>query len=113
MPLAPGHGERREVEAIRTGTGSFLLTWEVVTGQIVAPAGSPTRTDAHFLAHLQQMIAPDPPPTCWHWVVDNRTTHCSESLMHGVAAASGLMELGLGEQGKRGILASLPTGQPA
>lgn len=109
LPLVPGKVERREFEYIRHGTCSFILNRDVVTGQIIAPSCGPTRTEADFLAHLQQTIATDPTATRWHVVVDNLNTHCSESLVRWVAAASGLADLDLGEKGKRGILTSIAS----
>ena len=109
LPPVPGKVERREFEYIRHGTCSFMLNRDVVTGQIVAPSCGPTRTEADFLAHLQQTIATDPTATRWHFVVDNLNTHCSESLVRWVAAESGLADLDLGEKGKRGILASMAS----
>jgi len=50
LPLAPGKVERH-------GTRSFILSRDVVTGQILAPACGPTRTEADFLAHLQAVVA--------------------------------------------------------
>jgi len=46
LPLAPGKVERREFEYIRHGTRSFIISRDVVTGQIVEPYGGPRRTDA-------------------------------------------------------------------
>jgi hypothetical protein len=109
LPPVPGKVERREFEYIRHGTCSFMLNRDVVTGQIIAPSCGPTRTEADFLAHLQQTIATDPHATRWHFVVDNLNTHCSESLVRWVAAESGLMDLDLGEKGKRGILTSMAS----
>jgi len=109
LPLVPGKVERREFEDLRHGTCSFMLNRDVVTGQIVAPSCGPTRTEADFLAHVTQTIASDPTATRWHFVVDNLNTHCSESLVRWVAAESGLTDLDLGEKGKRGILASMPS----
>src|SRR2546421_12621658 len=60
LPLAPGKVERREFEYVRHGTRCFILSRDVVTGKIVAPACGPTRTDADFLAHLQAVTASDP-----------------------------------------------------
>lgn len=109
LPMVPGKVERREFEYMRHGTCSFILNRDVVTGQIVAPSCGPTRTEADFLAHLQQTIATDLAATRWHFVVDNLNTHCSESLVRWVAAESGLADLDLGEKGKRGLLASMPS----
>src|SRR5205807_610201 len=42
---------------------SFILSRDVVTGKILAPACGPTRTEADFLAHLQAVVATDPEPS--------------------------------------------------
>ena len=103
LPMAPGKVERREFEYIRHGTCSFIVSRDVVTGQIVAPYAAPTRTEADFLAHLQAVVASDPSARQWHVVVDNLDTHRSASLVRWVAAESDL-DIDLGEKGKHGIL---------
>lgn len=103
MPLAPGKVERREFEYIRHGTLSFIVSRDVVSGQIIAPSSGPTRTEADFLAHVQGVVATDAAATGWHFVVDNLDTHRSESLVRWGAAASQL-DIALGEKGKFGIL---------
>jgi transposase len=108
LPLAAGQVERREFEYIRHGTRSFSISRAVATGQVVAPSCGPTRTGADFLAHIQGVVATDPGATRWHFVVDNLNTHQSEALVRYVAARSGVAD-DLGEQGKRGILASQPS----
>jgi DDE superfamily endonuclease len=81
LPLAPGKVERREFESIRHGTCACLLSRNVVTGQIVAPACGPTRTEADVLAHVQAVVASDPNATRWHFGVDNLDIHRSASLV--------------------------------
>ncbi len=108
LPLAQGKVERREFEYVRHGTRSFILSRDVVTGQMLAPACGPTRTEADFLAHLQAVVATQPEATCWHVVCDQLNTHQSESLVRWVAELSGLKE-DLGVKGERGILASMVT----
>lgn len=103
LPLAEGKVERREFEYKRHGTGSFIVSRDVVSGQIVAPACGPTRTEADFLAHLQGVVASDLTVTRWHIVLDNLDTHRSESLVRWVAAESDL-ESDLGVKGECGIL---------
>lgn len=103
LPLAPGKVERREFEYIRHGTRSFIISRDVLSGQIVEPLCGPTRTEADFLAHVQAVIASDPTAQRWHFVADNLDTHRSESLVRLVAAESGL-DIGLGTKGKSGIL---------
>lgn len=106
LPMAPGKVERREFEYIRHGTLSFILSRDVVTGDVVAPTVGPTRTEADFLAHMQAVVATDPTATRWHFVMDNLNTHQSESLVRWVADESNLAidAIDLGEKGKSGIL---------
>jgi hypothetical protein len=103
LPLQPGKVTRREFEYMRHGTCTFILSRDVVTGQLIAPSAGPTRTEADFLAHVQAVVATDPHARRWHFVLDNLDTHRSESLVRWVAAVSQL-EDDLGEKGKRGIL---------
>lgn len=103
LPLRPGNVERREFEYKRHGTCSFIVSRDVVSGQIVAPSCGPTRTELDFLAHLQGVVASDPRATRWRVVLDNLDTHRSESLVRWVAAESDL-EIDLGEKGKSGVL---------
>jgi transposase len=103
LPMVPDKVERREFEYVRHGTCSFIVSRDVVTGQIVAPYAGPTRTEADFLAHVQAVVASDPRATQWHFVVDNLDTHRSASLVRWVAAESDL-DLDLGVKGKTGIL---------
>ena len=103
LPMLAGKVARREFEYIRHGTCSFIISRDVVTGQIVAPFAGPTRTEADFLAHVQAVVASDPQATRWHFVVDNLDIHRSESLVRWVASESDL-EIELGVKGKQGIL---------
>lgn len=106
LPLAPGQIERREFEYVRHGTRSFILSRDVVTGQMLAPACGPTRTEADFLAHLQAVVATHPEVTRWHIVCDQLNTHRSASLVRWVATLSD-SEADLGVKGESGILASM------
>ena len=65
LPLAPGKVERREFEYLRHGTRSFIISRDVATGQIVEPYGGPSRTEADFLQHVQEVIASDATATRW------------------------------------------------
>jgi DDE superfamily endonuclease len=106
LPLVPGKIERREFEYIRHGTRAFIVSRDVVTGVIVASFCGPTRTEADFLAHLQEVVKTDLKATRWHVVCDQLNTHQSESLVRWVAELSGIEE-DLGVKGESGILASM------
>lgn len=108
LPMQPGAVERREFEYTRHGTLSFILSRDVVTGQVVAPYSGATRTEADFLVHVQAVVASDPAARRWHFVVDNLNVHLSASLVRWAASESDL-ELDLGEKGKSGILHNKQT----
>jgi putative transposase len=107
LPLAPGKVERREFEYTRHGTQSFMINFDVVTGEVVTPSIGPTRTEVDFAAHIARTIAAAPAVTQWHFVVDNLNIHQSETLVRLVAAESDL-DIDLGEKGLYGILATQP-----
>src|SRR5947209_13078795 len=92
LPLAPGKVERREFEYIRHGTRTFILSRDVVSGEIVAPSCGPTRTEEDFLAHIQSVVATDPAASRWHFVCDNLNMHQSEALVRWVAQYGSITE---------------------
>ena len=106
LPLVPGKVERREFEYLRHGTRTFIVSRDIVTGEIVAPFCGPTRTEADFLAHLQDVVKTDLKALRLHVVCDRLNTHQSESLVRWVADLSGIEE-DLGVKGESGILASM------
>lgn len=108
LPLAPGRVERREFEYIRHGTRSFIVNFEVATGQVPTVSSGPTRNEDDFVRHVQKTVASLPTVTKWHFVVDNLNTHQSESLVRYVADESDLA-IDLGRKGKSGILRSQQT----
>lgn len=108
LPLAPTHVARQEFEYIRHGTQSFMLNFDVASGQVRSPSCGPTRTEADFAAHLQRTVAAEPTVHKWHFVLDNLNTHLSESLVRYVAAESDC-GLDLGVKGQSGILQSKQT----
>jgi transposase len=100
----PGRVQRREFEYIRHGTLCLTANLEIWCGWIIAPTLGPTRTEADFVAHVEQTVATDP-WAGWVFLTDNLNTHQSESLVLWVAQACGI-EVDLGEKGRSGVLKS-------
>jgi len=106
LPLCPGKVERREYEYIRHGTLTFIINFEVATGQVGLVSAGPTRTEQDYLNHIERTVEAEPAVSRWHFVVDNLNIHQSESLVRFVAAQSDIDETTLGIKGKAGILKS-------
>jgi transposase len=104
LPMGPGQVQRREYEYRRHGTLCLTANLEVWCGWVIAPTVGPTRTEADFLAHVQQTVATDP-QAGWVFVVDNLNTHWSASLVAWVAETCGVTD-DLGVKGKQGVLKS-------
>jgi putative transposase len=101
--MRPGQVERREFECIRRGSCSLIVSRDVVSGQVLMPTSSRTRTEPDFLPHVQALVASDPSAGQWLIVADNLDIHHSESLVRWVASESDV-ERELGVKGKSGIL---------
>ena len=106
-PMRPGQVEKPEFEYIRHGTQSLIANLEVATGQVVSPSLGATRTEADFVAHIQQTVKRDP-AAGWIFITDQLNIHQSESLVRWVAQHCQIHE-DLGEKGKSGILQSMLT----
>ncbi len=104
LPMGPGATQRREYEYIRHGTLCLTANLEVWCGLIVSPTLGPTRTEADFVAHVEQTVASDP-QAGWVFLVDNLNTHQSEGLVLWVAQTCGI-EADLGVKGQKGVLKS-------
>jgi hypothetical protein len=109
LPLKPGKVERREYEYIRHGTLTFIINFEVATGQVGLVSAGSTRTEQDYLSHIQRTVEAEPEVKRWHFVVDNLNIHQSESLVRYVATLSRIDETTLGVKGKSGILQSRHT----
>jgi putative transposase len=89
LPPRPGQVARREFEYKRHGTLSFMINFDVATGQVISPSHGPTRTEADFVAHVRRTVDSDPTVSQWHFVLDNLDIHRSESLVRYVAEQAG------------------------
>jgi len=107
QPMKAGQPERVEFEYKRHGTQCLIGNFEVPTGQVIAPTVQDTRTEEDFAKHVAGTVATDPEGG-WIFVVDNLTTHCSETLVYWVAQQCGIGD-DLGKKGKSGILKSVAT----
>lgn len=106
-PMKPGLIERQEFEYVRHGTACLIANLDVATGKLVAPSIGPTRNEADFAMHIARTIASDPDAR-WIFVLDNLTTHLSETLVRFVAVHCGL-DVELGVKGKCGILKNVAS----
>jgi len=106
-PMRPGMVQRQEFEYIRHGTQSLICSLDVVSGKIIAPSISGSRTEIDYVTHIDGVIATDP-KTKWHLLSDNLNTHKSEGLVRWVVQQEGL-DLDLGTKGKCGILQSMAS----
>lgn len=107
QPMRPGRPRRQEFEYKRHGTLSPIVTFDIVSGRVLAPSIGPTRTEADFTAHVAQTLETDP-EAVWVFVTDQLNTHQSESLVRLVAQHCGITA-DLGVKGESGILQSMAT----
>ncbi len=108
LPLASGQVERREFEYTRHGTASFIVNFEVATGQVPTVSAGQTRNEQDFARHIRRTVERSPVVAKWHFVVDNLNIHQSEALVRYVADESDL-SLDLGVKAHSGILQSQAT----
>lgn len=109
LPVAPGQVERREHEYIRHGTLTFMINFDVATGQVGTVSVGPTRKEQDYLDHIKRTVEADPTVKKWHVVVDNLNIHQSESLVRYVAQVAKIDEADLGVKGKSGVLKSMAS----
>jgi transposase len=80
----PGEIAKHEFEYHRHGTTTLIGNFDVVTGHLFAVTIGPTRTEADFVAHVNQTVATDP-DVSWVFVVDCLNIHWSASLVEWIA----------------------------
>ena len=107
LPMKPGHVERREFEYVRHGTQALIAAFDVATGKVHGSVGD-SRTETDYVAFLDRLFATAGPAARWHVICDNLNTHLSEGVVRLVARSCDITDE-LGEKGKSGILASMPT----
>ena len=108
LPMQSGKVERREFEYIRHGTQSFIFSFDVAVGQILATSGGSTRKEEDFANHIRRMVEAHPEVNKWDIVTDNLNIHLSETLVRYVAEESDL-DIDLGAKRKNGVLFSKQT----
>lgn len=84
-PMRPGAIDRIEFEYVRHGPQCLIANFLVATGEVIAPTVGDTRTEADFLAHIQQTVATAPDAE-WIFITDRLDIHLSASLVAWVAA---------------------------
>jgi DDE superfamily endonuclease len=102
-----GQEERREFEYKRHGTQCLIGNFEVATGEVIFPTVQLTRTEEGFGQHIARTVASDS-EAGWIFVMDNLTTHVSETLVRYVAKTGEITDE-LGVKGKKAILKSVAT----
>ncbi len=75
--------------------------------KIIAPSIGATRTEADFLAHIQEIVKRDEKGK-WIFIVDQLNTHQSASLVEWIASVCQYQGK-LGKKGESGILKSMET----
>jgi transposase len=100
LPMKPGQTECREFEYKRHGATTLIGNFHVVTGQLLAPALGPTRTEPDFVQHVARTVATDPEAS-WVFVVDNLNIHASAGWVEWTAKTCGI-EQDLGKKRQTG-----------
>lgn len=110
LPIRPGKIERREFEYLRHGTQTLIAAFDVATGKVVANVAD-TRTEADFVAFLDELFTTASPITVWRVVCDNLNTHMSEGVVRLVARVCHIDAATLGRKGRHGVLANRASRQ--
>lgn len=100
--VKPEQIARHEFEYKRHGTTTLIGNLDVVTGEMIAPTLSPTRTEVDYVNHIENTVARDRDGE-WIFLVDTLNIHWSAGLVEWVAERCE-PETDLGKKGQRGIL---------
>ncbi|NES84944.1 MAG: IS630 family transposase, partial [Moorea sp. SIO2B7] len=103
----PKQVEKIEFEYKRQGTLSLIANWDVALGKVLTPWIGATRTEQDFKEHIKKTIKTDEKGE-WIFIVEQRATQKSESLVKLVASICGITRE-LGVKRKEGILKSLAS----
>jgi hypothetical protein len=104
-PMIAGKPALIEHEYERQGTQALIANLDIATGKCVSPSIGDTRTEADFVAHIQQTVALNPEAN-WIFILDQLNIHKSASLVRFVAETCDI-DVDLGNKGKDGILKSM------
>jgi len=105
LPMKPGKVERREFEYVRHGTQALIAHFDVVTGKVGGTIAD-TRTEADFVAFLDDLFCSAAPTMDWRIVCDNLDIHMSEGVVRLIARQCGINAQSLGRKGRDGVLTS-------
>ncbi len=105
-PVQPGRLALLEFEYRRRGTQTLIASFDVATGTVLGSIGD-TRSEIDFLNHVIRTVDTDPEAK-WTFILDQLSTHKSESLVRFVAERCGIDE-DLGVKGKSGVLKNRHT----
>lgn len=108
LPMLPGSIEKPEAEYVRHGTTCLIANFDVVTGEVIMPTLAATRDEQDFALHIDRTISVDEEGS-WIFILDNLTTHLSETLVRLVAEDEGIDDDDLGVKGKHGILKNVES----
>lgn len=105
LPVQKGHCAKLEHGYLRHGSSVLNAVFEVATGEIIHHSHTQTHREEDFFALIEATVDLNPEDS-WIFVLDNYSTHLSESLVRFVnrRCQLGLTEEELGQKRKNGIL---------
>jgi hypothetical protein len=107
LPMSAAKPVAMAFEDQRHGTQTLIAAIRVATGTVCGWVGD-TRTEEDFARFIAWVVQTPPGYRLYHFVLDQLNTHKSETLVRTTARLSG-RDIDLGEQGKSGLLQSIPS----